>query len=638
MSKNLLVSSDPMPNKIQEEIYEKKIKECVGKLEINNSIKATCFFLKLPIFKNNHTMKVLLTNNHVINIDYLEDKKAKPLKVEINGKQKIIDFCGDSIPPCGKKRFYYTNEKYDFTIIEIKEYDFIDKFLEVDEQIFSQTYEQKYIYIMQYPQKNQYDSSKFKEFISSEYKGKLSNDWGIIIKNDEENIIHNCKTYEGSSGSPIILAENHKVIGLHKGEYEIPNKNDKNNVKNLAKCGTSLKKIIEITKENNKNIVEEKEYKEYFYIFLKSIIYNIKRVLQILLLIMVLIISKYFFTKKKLYHPNGNLSYYGYMLFNKKHWKGISYYENNKTEYDGQWKNGLKDGHGILYMNDENNTIVYNGTFEKDLISGKGIEYYENGNIMYNGSWLQNKFHGLGQYYYPNNQLEYNGLFSNGRRDGDGILYNEDGSYAFWGDWKQDNRYYGELFYDKNNRTEYIGYFNKDNRFQWKGRYYYNNEENTIYYDGYFENGRPNYNGTFYYENGNKIYEGSIIYGYFHGKGISYYDNGQLMYNGTFELNKFSGNGILYFKNSTKRIVGEFKNGKCEGKGILYANEEIIYNGTFKDNNYKNGILYLNINGTKAKIFFLNFGDDIKILKHEKRKKKKKLGFISKIIKTFKNF
>ena len=31
-------------------------------------------------------------------------------------------------------------------------------------------------------------------------------------------IIHDCMTYKGSSGSPLILAKNHKVIGLHKGK------------------------------------------------------------------------------------------------------------------------------------------------------------------------------------------------------------------------------------------------------------------------------------------------------------------------------------------------------------------------------------------------------------------------------------
>ena len=85
MYQNLLVSSDPMPNEIQEQISKKKIKECVGKLELKNSL-ATCFFIKLPIFNNNHKMKVLLTNNHVINDDYL--KNSKTLTVEINEKKK----------------------------------------------------------------------------------------------------------------------------------------------------------------------------------------------------------------------------------------------------------------------------------------------------------------------------------------------------------------------------------------------------------------------------------------------------------------------------------------------------------------------------------------------------------------------
>ena len=591
MNQNLLVSSDPMPNEIQEQISKKKIKECVGKIELKDSL-ATCFFIKLPIYNNNHKMKALLTNNHVINKDYLENSKT--LTVEINEKKKIIDLF--------IKRFLYTNIVYDFTIIEIKECDFIDQFLEADEGIFYQTYENNDIYIPQFPQKNQYDSLNYKGLDSSKYKGKLSHSWGKIIKNDEKYIYHNCKTYEGSSGSPLILAENHKVIGLHKGKGEVKN----NNAINEVRLGISLINVIEITRKNEKNIVEEKDYKEYFYIISKAIIYNILLILILLLLILILIIIQYLFSKKKLYYPNGNLSYYGYILFNKKHWKGISYYESKNIEYDGQWKNDLKDGLGILFEDDKNNTKVYNGTFQKGFISGKGIEYYKNGNIMYDGYFLQNVFHGYGEYYYPNNKLRYKGFFSNGRRDGEGILYNEDGSLNFIGDWKQDNMFYGELFYENNNKTKYIGHFNKDNRYQWKGECFYNNEENTILYDGYYENGLPDNNGTFYYENGNKYYEGSLKDGYFHGKGLQYYDNGQLMYNGTFENGDRSGKGILYIKDSTIRYVGEFKDNNCEGNGILFDKEEIIYNGTFKHNHYENGILNQNINGTKFKIYIIN--------------------------------
>ena len=108
-----------------------------------------------------------------------------------------------------KKRFKYTNKEYDFTIIEIKESDFIDRFLEIDEGIFFENYEKNNIYIQQFPQKNKNNS---------EYKGKLSNSWGKIVKMRKHKIIHDCMTYKGSSGSPLILAKNHKVIGLHKGK------------------------------------------------------------------------------------------------------------------------------------------------------------------------------------------------------------------------------------------------------------------------------------------------------------------------------------------------------------------------------------------------------------------------------------
>ena len=82
-------------------------------------------------------------------------------------------------------------------------------------------------------------------------------------------IIHDYMTYKGSSGSPLILAKNHKVIGLHKGK-------DKKKNNKIVEVGISLKTIIEITKNNNINIVEEKEFKEYFFSIMKDIIFLIK--------------------------------------------------------------------------------------------------------------------------------------------------------------------------------------------------------------------------------------------------------------------------------------------------------------------------------------------------------------------------
>ena len=89
MKEKLLVSLEPMPIEIQEQISEKKIKECIGKIEIKNSI-GTCCFLKLPIFNNNQKMKTLLTSNHIINENYFKDKDSRFLEVEINEKKKKL--------------------------------------------------------------------------------------------------------------------------------------------------------------------------------------------------------------------------------------------------------------------------------------------------------------------------------------------------------------------------------------------------------------------------------------------------------------------------------------------------------------------------------------------------------------------
>ena len=66
----------------------------------------------------------LLTNYHVIDC-YSEDFKSKSeLKIEINGKEKAIDLT--------KKRFKHSNQKLDYTIIEIIDSDYLYNFLKID--------------------------------------------------------------------------------------------------------------------------------------------------------------------------------------------------------------------------------------------------------------------------------------------------------------------------------------------------------------------------------------------------------------------------------------------------------------------------------------------------------------------------
>jgi len=128
----------------------------------------------------------MITNNHVIGDDYLNNNKT--IKISMNNGKKIMDIKLDS------SRKKYTNKEYDVTIIEIKEDDKIkeNSFLQIDENIYQENpkdfFVKKSIYIIQYP-----------DYLEA------SVSYGILKRIKENNDLeHYCITNVGSSGSPII--------------------------------------------------------------------------------------------------------------------------------------------------------------------------------------------------------------------------------------------------------------------------------------------------------------------------------------------------------------------------------------------------------------------------------------------------
>ena len=112
----------------------------------------------------------------------------------------------------------YTNEKFDISIIEIKEEDNLkNKYLELDDEIIiylnlektkllkkeGPNYLYKSIYILNYFN----DKDIFVSY------GKL-----LDINNNE--IFHKCNLKENSLGSPIFLMKNHKLIGIQNDNSE----------------------------------------------------------------------------------------------------------------------------------------------------------------------------------------------------------------------------------------------------------------------------------------------------------------------------------------------------------------------------------------------------------------------------------
>ena len=136
-----------------------------------------------------------MTNNHVIDEKYIKENKL--IKISLNDGKEYKDILFDN-------RIVYSREKYDTTIIELKEKDKINNYLELDKNLFLDNsnlfYEGKSIYAMHYPQ-----------------GAKLSVSYGILNAIQDFKIKHFCNTETGSSGSPILNLDNNNVIGIHIG-------------------------------------------------------------------------------------------------------------------------------------------------------------------------------------------------------------------------------------------------------------------------------------------------------------------------------------------------------------------------------------------------------------------------------------
>ena len=97
---------------------------------------------------------------------------------------------------------------------------------------------------------------------------------------------------------------------------------------------------------------------------------------------------------EEIYNKYGHLVYKGQMKNGKPHGKGIKYFEDAEViQYEGEFKNGLYDGYGVLCVNGFGNTIDgrksssgdYVGNFCKGLMNGEifndnpnGTKYYTN--------------------------------------------------------------------------------------------------------------------------------------------------------------------------------------------------------------------------------------------------------------------
>jgi hypothetical protein len=186
-----LIETSPKPVTIEEtEKILFQMKNSICKIYKCNG---TGFFCNIS-YKNGF-FKALITNHHIIDEMYIKNNQI--IKISMNDDKVELDI---EI----KNRKIYLSEKYDTTIIEIKNSDNINvNYLELDDNIFKNSsefyYEKSSIYVLQYPNMN-----------------KASVSYGILKKIENNSITHTCCTQPGSSGSPILNLFNNKIIGIHR--------------------------------------------------------------------------------------------------------------------------------------------------------------------------------------------------------------------------------------------------------------------------------------------------------------------------------------------------------------------------------------------------------------------------------------
>ena len=233
---------DPISKEDIRKVYN-LMETCVCKIH-KKSEYGTGFFIKIN-YKSS-LMPALITNNHVLSKEDLETDEF--ITISLNNEKEFKQIKIDD------SRRYFIDKERDITLIEIKEeIDNINNFLEIDDKLnneyilYKDIYLENSIYIINYPKGNNL---------------KLS--CGLIINIKKEKIKHTCSTENGSSGSPILLLNNNKVIGIHIGSYREDTKNFniglfiKSFIDEINK-NEDLK--IKLTKFNEKfkNQIEEKD-------------------------------------------------------------------------------------------------------------------------------------------------------------------------------------------------------------------------------------------------------------------------------------------------------------------------------------------------------------------------------------------
>ena len=247
-----------------------------------------------------------------------------------------------------------------------------------------------------------------------------------------------------------------------------------------------------------------------------------------------------------------------------------------QSSYEGEWKDGKRDGFGILCWGDESKFM---GLFEDDKVFGYGKLWHDDGDV-YKGYWKEFQADGIGQYKTKKGAY-FKGEWRHDRQDGFGME-----------NWPKGSNFMGEYVDGNKNGIGILTF------------------ENKAGYKGEFKEGIISGIGTFYFGDKRK-YHGRWKNNKMHGYGIIVWPGGDV-FEGEFYEDKKNGFGIFF--NQQKVYMGMWKNNKPDGELV------IIDDGKIKKQFWENGKPIKNLEeGYKTK--FEKIID--KIIKEQKKKVKR---------------
>ena len=179
---------------------------------------------------------------------------------------------------------------------------------------------------------------------------------------------------------------------------------------------------------------------------------------------------------------------------------------------------------------------------------------------------------------FKNDKSIYKGFWNNkGEKNGFGIFLDSQGN-KYIGQWEND-KFNGKGRLLSINGDYYEGYFNMG-LIEGDGTFYSKKEKYK--YIGNFKENKFHGEGKIIYEKEDIIYEGEFNEGFKHGLGkIIFKDKSS--YEGNFEKNNYNGKGKFIFKNG-KSYNGDWKNNTMDGKGTFTWGNNSKYKGDYKNN------------------------------------------------------